>query len=261
MKQLLFLLPILLGSYSALGQISNGSFENGGNPDLSNWEWTCSAVSDSSTPPGGGDWSIKVASGNTQGCFPGYAYQKLPTITNGQTFQLSCWLFGESVNGFANGAGVYFGKINGGVISLLSGTSTSSSTWTSLSLQSSFSLSAGDTAIVVLYGGLTSGPVQGHAYFDLINLQQVAGLASLDQNPVMKLYPNPFKDETTLQTEQTFQNATLTMSNAFGEIVHRRENINGSSIVLERDNLPNGVYYIQVTEESRTTTLKLSIVD
>ena len=89
MKQILLFIVVFLCGYSVNGQILNGSFENDSAPDLSYWKSTCyDAESISNTPPGGGNWSIVVLGGNYLGCFPGYAYQKIPTITNGQTFLL-----------------------------------------------------------------------------------------------------------------------------------------------------------------------------
>lgn len=256
MKQIVFILTIFLGWNTVSGQISNGGFENGSNPDLSNWEWTCFAESDSSTPPGGGNWSIKVWGGNTQGCFPGYSYQKIPAITNGQTFLLTSWAFAQT----APQVGLYLGKINSGVITLQSGDTTSSISWTQLSLQSTFSLSLGDTAIVVLHGGLTGGPVQGYGYFDLINLQQVTGINSLAQKQSMKLYPNPFNNQTTLRTDKKFQNATLIMNNNLGQTVKQMGNINGQTIVLERGNLPRGLYFIHLSEKNKIIAIKKLII-
>jgi hypothetical protein len=258
MKQILFTLTVFLSYNAVNGQISNGGFENGSNPDLSNWEWTCFAEPDSSTPPGGGNWSIKVWGGNTQGCFPGYSYQKIPTITNGQTFLLTGWAFAQT----APPVGLYLGKINSGVITLQSGDTTSSISWTELSLQSTFSLSSGDTAIVVLHGGLAGGPIQGYGYFDLINLQQVTEINSLEQKQSVKLYPNPFNNQTTLRTDKNLHTATLIMNNIFGQTVKQMENINGQTIILERDNLSSGLYFIYLSENTKMiATKKLIITD
>ena len=258
MKQILFILTVFLTYNTVSGQILNGGFENSLNPDLSNWEWTCFAESDSSTPPGGGSWSIKVWGGNTQGCFPGYSYQKIPAIANGQTFLLTGWAFAQT----APPVGLYLGKINSGIITLQSGDTTLSNSWTQLSLQSTFSLSSGDTAIVVLHGGLAGGPVQGYGYFDMINLQQVTGINSLEQKQSLKLYPNPFNNQTTLRTDKKFQKATLTINNTFGQTVKQMENINGQTIILERDNLSRGLYVIHLSENNKIIeTKKLIITD
>ena len=258
MNKIFFILTVFLVYNTVSGQISNGSFENGSNSDLSNWEWTCFAEPDSSIPPGGGNWSIKVWGGNTQGCFPGYSYQKIPTITNGQTFLLTGWIFTQS----ATPVGLYLGKINSGVITLQSGDTTSSTSWTQVGLQSTLSLSIGDTAIVVLHGGLAGGPLQCYGYFDLINLQQVTGLNSLEQKQSLKLSPNPFNNQTTLRTDKIFHNAMLTMNNTLGQTVKQMENINGQTVILERDNLSRGLYFIHLSENNTIiATKKLIITD
>ena len=153
-NKIVFILSTLLTYTTINGQILNGDFEDGLNYDLSNWEWSCFAEPDSSTPLGGGNWSIKVWGGNTQGCFPGHAYQTIPSITNGQTFQLTGWALAQG----SPPAGLYLGKINSGDITLTAGVTTSSSTWTQLGVQSTFLLELGDTAIVLLSGGLAGGP-------------------------------------------------------------------------------------------------------
>jgi hypothetical protein len=258
MKQLLSILTISLSYMTAQGQILNGSFENASNADLSNWEWTCGAISFNNAPAGGGNWCIKVSGGNTQGCFPGYAYQKIPAITNGQTYILSGWAFAQT----SPPIGLYFGKMNNGTITLQAGDTTYSTSWTQLSTQTSFSLSPGDTALVVLYGGLAGGPVQGYGYFDLINLQQVTGINSPEQKQLINIFPNPFNNQTTLQTSNLLHNATLTVDNICGHTVKQIKNISGHTIVLSRDNLASGLYFVQLKEESKViVTNKIVITD
>lgn len=190
--------------------------------------------------------------------FPGYAYQKLLTITNGQTFILSGWAYAQT----APPIGLYFGKINNGIITLQAGDTTYSTSWTQLNIQSSFLLTTGDTAIVVLDGGLIGGPAQGYGYFDLINLQAVSGINSLEQKQFIQIYPNPFSNQTVLHTENLFHNATLTMANCFGQTVKQIENISGQTVTLHRDNLPSGVYFIQLRQENKEiVTKKLIVMD
>jgi Secretion system C-terminal sorting domain/Carbohydrate binding domain len=258
MKLLLIILTLSLSFTTAQGQILNGSFENGSNADLSNWEWTCGSISFNNAPEGGGNWCIKVSGGNTQGCFPGYAYQKIPAITNGQSFTLSAWAFAET----SPPIGLYFGKINNGIITLQAGDTTYASSWTQLSITSSFSLSSGDTALVVLDGGLAGGPNQGYAYFDLINLQQVTGVYSPEQNQSVKIFPNPFNNQTILQTDKLFHNATLTVDDILGQTVKQINNINGQKVVLSRDHLTSGLYFVRLTEGNKViATNKLIITD
>src|SRR6185436_7356907 len=93
-KPILFYLSLLI-SNASFSQLVNGSFENNSIADLSSWEWTCDADSFNNAPMECGSWCLQVESGNLQGCFPGYAYQKIPSITDGQVFLLSGWAYAE----------------------------------------------------------------------------------------------------------------------------------------------------------------------
>jgi len=257
-NKIVFIFCALLTYTTVNGQILNGDFEDGLNSDLSNWEWSCFAESDSSTPPGGGNWSIKVWGGNTQGCFPGYSHQTIPSITNGQTFQLTGWAFAQA----SPPVGLYLGKINSGDITLIASDTTSSTTWTQLGVQSTFLLELGDTAIVLLDGGLAGGPFQGYGYFDLINLQQVTGINFLDQNQSLKLYPNPFNNQTTIRIDLSVRNASITISNTLGQVVQRIDNINDQTIILERGNLNRGLYVLCLSENNKVIAqTKLFVTD
>ncbi len=259
MKKLALIVIVFFSVTSAHGQILNGSFENDSTSDLSDWQWTCLAEPFSSAPAEGGNWCIKVYGGNTQGCFPGYAYQKLPAITNGQSFVLSGWAFQQSS---PTPVGIYFGTINNGTISLQSGDTTSATSWTLLSVQSGFSLSAGDTAAVVLYGGLAGGPLQCYGFFDLINLQQITGMNDNERVQTIRIFPNPCTNQTTLQTSIPLINATLTVDNIFGQVVTQRKNINGQSVTLQLNDFPTGLYLIRLTEEhNQIATKKIIITD
>jgi hypothetical protein len=252
MKQIFFTLTAFLCLSTAEAQITNGSFETGSNADLSHWEWTCLAESDSNAPFGGGNWSIKVFSGNTQGCFPGYAYQKLPAISDGQTYILYAWGYAET----SAQIGLHFGKINNGIITLHDGDSTSSTSWTQLNIQSSFSLSSGDTALVILDAGLVGGPAQGYGYFDSVNLQLVSGINSLEPSENILFYPNPFCSQTTLHTDFHLQNATLSITDIFGQQVKQIKNLSGKTFVLERDNLSPGIYLVKLIENNTVIATK-----
>jgi len=76
------------------------------------------------------------------------------------------------------------------------------------------------------------------------------------------LFPNPFSTQTTLQTDNLFHNATLTVDNCFGQPVKQIKNISGQSITLHRDNLPSGLYFLQISQCDKIFPLhKLVITD
>lgn len=247
-----------MNAYALYSQIINGSFENTSGSDLSSWEWTCGAQSFNNAPQGGGNWCIKVSGGNYQGCFPGYAYQKIPSVTIGQIYILTGWTFAQT----SPLVGIYFGKINNGVITTLAGDTTSSGTWKQLSIQSGFTLLAGDTALVILYGGQTGGPVQGYGYFDLIDLQKVTGIFSPDQKQSVKIISNQFSGQTIFKTDCLLKNATLTVYNLYGQAVRQINHIAGQTITLDHATLPVGLYFIQLSDNNKSClTFKIIITN
>ncbi|TAL63071.1 MAG: T9SS type A sorting domain-containing protein [Bacteroidetes bacterium] len=79
---------------------------------------------------------------------------------------------------------------------------------------------------------------------------------------LFSVYPNPFSSQTTLQTDNLFNNVTLTVYNSFGQIVKQIKNISGQTITLYRDNLAGGLYFIRLTQDGKViATDKLVITD
>lgn len=81
-------------------------------------------------------------------------------------------------------------------------------------------------------------------------------------NYSIKFFPNPFSLQTTLQVNKNLSNATLTVYNCFGQTVEQIKNINGQTVVLSRDNLASGLYFVQLSQDNQTiATKKLIITD
>jgi hypothetical protein len=76
------------------------------------------------------------------------------------------------------------------------------------------------------------------------------------------VYPNPFSSQAILQTDGIFKNATLTMYNCFGQTVNQINNISGQTVTISRDNVPNGLYFIRMTQDNKViATEKIIITD
>ena len=249
MKTKLLLLSLLISSQS-FSQLFNGNFETWSAPDLSYWEWTCNAYSFNDAPTGGGDWCIEVEGGNLQGCFPGFAYQKLPTVVSGQAYILSGWAKTVSL------AGIYFGSINNGIIDIQAGDTTSSTNWTYLSSSSQFTLGPGDTAVVLLHGGTSTGPILVNSYFDLITLvEDISAVPRLDHPNPITISPSPFTTEAIISTETNLIDANLAVYNLLGEIVMTQHHLFGKSITLHRGNLPEGIYVVELFESGKVFSI------
>lgn len=78
----------------------------------------------------------------------------------------------------------------------------------------------------------------------------------------LTVFPNPLSTQTTLQTTNSFQNATLTVYNSFGQTVKQIDNLSGRSILFHRGNLASGLYFIRLTQDSEViATKKIVITD
>ena len=71
------------------------------------------------------------------------------------------------------------------------------------------------------------------------------GVAEIDLPDAITVYPNPFDISTTIQFQKELQNADLRIYNIWGQVV-RTQNFTGNGMILERNNLPNGIYFLQV---------------
>lgn len=74
------------------------------------------------------------------------------------------------------------------------------------------------------------------------------------------IFPNPFSSATTLQMNVPLVNATLTVYSIYGETVVQRSDINGKSVVLSRENLASGVYFVRITEGSKIIAISKLVI-
>ena len=151
--------------------VVNGSFESAGDADLSGWTYTCSATSSPDTPPGGGNWSLYLEAGNTQGCFPGQAVQTPVDIGFRDIITLSAWIqpgYGFSVPSLQL---VALPEDNGNPLILAQQAVMDTNDWVFVELTDTLiNLNPGDQIGIILDAGMTGGPVYDWALFDLVTL-------------------------------------------------------------------------------------------
>jgi uncharacterized repeat protein (TIGR03803 family) len=74
--------------------------------------------------------------------------------------------------------------------------------------------------------------------------------------------PNPFSGQTTLQANDRFENASLVIFNSIGQLVKQMDDLSGETIIFDRDNLPEGLYFIRLTQGNKVIAMdKLLITD
>lgn len=88
------------------------------------------------------------------------------------------------------------------------------------------------------------------------------GISDEENNRSIHFYPNPFATSTVLLTDEPLHNATLIVENCFGQTVTEIKNINGNTVIFNRDNLADGLYFFRLIEENQIiATDKLLIAE
>ncbi|NCD43073.1 MAG: T9SS type A sorting domain-containing protein [Bacteroidia bacterium] len=74
-------------------------------------------------------------------------------------------------------------------------------------------------------------------------------------NPTAKIYPNPFRDQLTVETTLQERTARLTIYSATGKILFHKNRFSGRQI-LATETWPSGLYLIQIASEDNLSTAK-----
>jgi|GEM_PF-1847435 len=124
--------------------------------------------------------------------------------------------------------------------------------WPASALQIHFSNLVGDSAIDIAANIVSIDTCQPASN----------GIQDLVATENIKLYPNPFHDNTTFYFPFAINNATASIFNACGQQVKSIKNISGKQLHLQRDALSSGMYFIQVSTASQSfAMIRVLIVD
>ncbi len=110
----------------------------------------------------------------------------------------------------------------------------------------------------------TSFTVKDYAYNSTPNDCIQAGQTTLGVEDLSlgsySISPNPFTCSTTVQTSGNLTNASLTISNAYGQTILQINNISGQSVTFSRDDLPSGLYFIELTNENKIIAIEKVLI-
>ena len=79
-------------------------------------------------------------------------------------------------------------------------------------------------------------------------------------NYELKIYPNPATSDVTIQTDIRLNNATLVVTDCLGQTFAQISDINEQTITFNCSNLPNGLYFVRLIENSKTIATKKLII-
>ena len=134
--------------------------------------------------------------------------------------------------------------------------------WSGFSLYDSISATA-DTSSGTMYVIASNSCGSGNPASLIISNSSCStvGIAANDINTDIKIYPNPFKENATLRLgkDVSLSGAGIVIYDVLGKTVRVIANIHSYEIKIERNNLPEGLYFYKFTNGAQTTTGKLII--
>ena len=90
--------------------------------------------------------------------------------------------------------------------------------------------------------------------------QNNVGVQNIYFSNKIKLYPNPFSNETIFKTDIPLINATLAIYDCYGKIADEIKNISGQAFTFYRNNLPSGIYIYKIVDENEKITIGKLVV-
>lgn len=86
------------------------------------------------------------------------------------------------------------------------------------------------------------------------------GLSTAFAPARLSVAPDPFSSSTQLMVDRPLKNAVLTLFNAQGQLVKRMSGVNGRTLVLDRGDLPGGLYHLHLSEGARRVAMTTVVV-
>ena len=80
-----------------------------------------------------------------------------------------------------------------------------------------------------------------------IRIDNVIQVNIIDLNYIV--YPNPFTDYTTIKLSDDLQTERIELIDIHGRIVRTIDNVNSNSVMIHRDNLSSGIYFIRILSD------------
>ena len=74
-----------------------------------------------------------------------------------------------------------------------------------------------------------------------------------------RVYPNPFREEATIDFGYTVNEATISIVDIYGKLIEQHEIVNASSFIITNKNKASGVYFMKMETESENIFVKLII--
>ena len=85
------------------------------------------------------------------------------------------------------------------------------------------------------------------------------GISQVSFDIVLSIYPNPFKDETTVDFGRVVNQASVRVVDVFGKLIEEHSILNTDKHILKRENKASGIYFVEIEVEDLLIKEKLII--
>jgi hypothetical protein len=87
------------------------------------------------------------------------------------------------------------------------------------------------------------------------------GIAQTSSVLSLSIYPNPFKQETTVDFGREIKQATIRIVDVFGKMIEEHKITNTNKHTLKRKNKASGVYFVEIEIEQQEKAIFKLIVE
>ncbi len=77
---------------------------------------------------------------------------------------------------------------------------------------------------------------------------------------VLTVFPNPFSQQTTMLSNNYMSDVSVTVVNSTGIVVRELSNISGHTITFNREQLPQGLYFVRVTNGNQLIAVERMVI-
>lgn len=77
----------------------------------------------------------------------------------------------------------------------------------------------------------------------------------------IKIYPNPFSIQTVIEAGNFNHETTMTLYNSHGQLVRHTNHNDGNHIILERNGLPAGSYFLKLQDHHHVSVSRVIIIN
>jgi hypothetical protein len=79
------------------------------------------------------------------------------------------------------------------------------------------------------------------------------------QEVIFKVYPNPFREEATIDFGYVVNEATLSIVDIYGKLIEQHEISNSESFIITNKNKASGIYFLKMETSDELFTFKIVI--